>query len=133
MSVLVDLDLRLDSGDTSAALAAVWDVLDLVTELCDRITFDEGCDELQAMIAAQQCVEARDLLPLPTSGETVAPSTPAPGAAGLAPYAHLLGHVSETLTRLSAADLLAVDASSLRRAAELSAGAAAATARIREA
>ncbi|MDX2395257.1 hypothetical protein NJL88_35430 [Streptomyces sp. DK15] len=131
-SALVDLDSRLDSGDASAALAAVWDVLDLVAELCDRITFDEGCDELQAMIAAQKCVEARDFLPLPTSGEPVAPSTPAPGAAGLAPYAHLLERVSETLTRLSA-DSLDVDPTSLRRGAELSAGAAAATTRIREA
>ncbi|MEU9030922.1 hypothetical protein AB0D46_26090 [Streptomyces sp. NPDC048383] len=132
-SVLVELDSRLDSGEVSVALAAVWDALDLVAELCDRIAFDEGCDELQAMIAAQKCMEARDLLPLPTSGETATLSPAAPKPTGLAPYARLLERVSETLTHLSAGCPPDADPASLRRAAGLSAGAATATARIREA
>ncbi|MFE1416722.1 hypothetical protein ACFW6F_38895 [Streptomyces sp. NPDC058746] len=130
-SVLMELDARLDSLDTVAVRAAAWDVFDMATGLCDRITFDEDSDELQTMVAAQQCSEGRDRLPLPESGRPVAAQAPEPGAAGLVPYVRLLEHVGDALARLSAA---ADDetARSLTQVRELASGAAAALTRVWE-
>ncbi|MFD9410152.1 hypothetical protein ACFWBN_24515 [Streptomyces sp. NPDC059989] len=124
------LDSQLDSEDAAAVLAAAWDVLEMTTGLCDAIAFDEGSDELQAMVAAQKCSEGRDLLPLPTTGGPVTAPPPEPGAAGLVPYVRLLEHVGGALARLAAGRSEA-EAQGLGRAGELAAGAAAALAVVR--
>ncbi|MFC9295756.1 hypothetical protein ACFTWH_10900 [Streptomyces sp. NPDC057011] len=129
-TVINVLDAQLDSEDTAASLAAAWDVLGMTAELCDAITFDEHSDELQAMVAAQKCSEARDLLPLPTTGRPTTAPPPEPGAAGLVPYVRLLEHVGAALARL-AAGLSGAEAQALGRAGELAAGAAAALAVVR--
>ncbi|MFE9636612.1 hypothetical protein [Streptomyces sp. NPDC006463] len=67
----MELDAQLDSEDTAAVLSAVWDMFTVATKGADAITFEEGSDELQAMLAAQQCMAGRDLLPLPQSGTPV--------------------------------------------------------------
>lgn len=132
-SALMGLDARLDSEDAAAVLAAAWDVFGLAAELCDGITFEEGSDELQAMVAAQKCAAGQDLLPLPETGGPVAATPPGPGAAGLDPHVRLLEHVSDSLTRLSAATTTGAEARHpLRQAASLAAGAAAALAAVRE-
>lgn len=128
------LDSQLDAEDAAAVLAAAWDVFSLTTELCDAITFDEDSDELQAMVAAQQCSEGRDLLPLPSTGGPVTPPPPAPGAAGLAPYVRLLEHVREALARLTETGAEAgsdVQGLDLGRAGQLAADAAVALAAVR--
>ncbi|WP_328741251.1 hypothetical protein OHA91_39595 (plasmid) [Streptomyces erythrochromogenes] len=131
-SALMELDARLDSKNTVAVLAAAWDAFTLAAEVADAITFEEGSDELQAMAAAQQSMAGRDLLPLPQSGWAVEATAPAPGAAGLDRHVHLLEHVSGSLTRLSSAAVIDVEAArSLGRAAELAAGAALALSQVR--
>uniref|UniRef100_A0AAU2K102 Uncharacterized protein n=1 Tax=Streptomyces sp. NBC_00049 TaxID=2903617 RepID=A0AAU2K102_9ACTN len=100
-SALMELDAQLDSEDTVAVLAAVWDVFTVATEVADAITFEEGSDELQAMTAAQQCMAGRGLLPLPQSGRAVEVAAPAPGAAGLDPYVRLLEHAEQSLVRVA--------------------------------
>ncbi|MFD3809312.1 hypothetical protein ACFWTC_38630 [Streptomyces sp. NPDC058619] len=132
-SVLMGLDARLDSEEAAAVLAAAWDAFGVAAELCDGITFEESSDELQAMVAAQQCVAGQALLPLPETGGPVAAAPPGPGAAGLDPYVRLLEHVSGSLTRVSAAGAHGTEtAQALVRAAELAAGAAVALAAVRE-
>lgn len=131
-SALLRLEAQLDSEDAAAALAAAWDVFSMTTGLCDSITFDEDSDELQAMIAAQQCSEGRDRLPLPVSGQPVTAPPPEPGAAGLVPYVRLLEHVSDVMSRLSAAETTdAETAGALDKVKELASGAAAALAAVR--
>ncbi|MFD5489461.1 hypothetical protein ACFWIV_28805 [Streptomyces virginiae] len=131
-ATLLRLDTQLDSEDTAAVLAAAWDVLSMTTGLCDSITFDDDSDELQAMIAAQKCSEGRDRLPLPETGRPVTAPPPAPGPAGLAPYVRLLEHVSDSLTRLSAAETAAEGSlHALGQVKDLAAGAAVALAAVR--
>ena len=131
-SALLRLDTQLDSEDAAAVLAAAWDALSMTTGLCDSITFDEDSDELQAMIAAQKCSEGRDRLPLPETGRPVTAPPPEPGPAGLAPYVRLLEHVSDSLTRLSAAETADEGTSrALGQVRELASGAAVALAAVR--
>ncbi|MFJ4781272.1 hypothetical protein [Streptomyces sp. NPDC088762] len=134
MSALRELDSRLDSEDTAVVLAAVWDVFGVATELCDSITFEEGSDELQAMLAAQKCSAGRDLLPLPEVGAPVTAPPPGPGAAGLQPYVRLLEHAGESLHRiLSSADSVGEGAArALSEATALASGASVALTRVRE-
>ncbi|WP_330334400.1 hypothetical protein OHS33_34725 [Streptomyces sp. NBC_00536] len=119
--------------DTATALAAVWDVFGLTAELADGIAFDEGSDELQAILSAQKCEEGQRLLPLPETGPPVVAPPPEPGAAGLVPYGRLLEHVTGALTRLSAVG--AADEGSARallRIGELASDAARALSYVRE-
>ncbi|MFF4010628.1 hypothetical protein [Streptomyces sp. NPDC001717] len=132
MTTLTALDERLDSEETAVVLAAVWDVFGLTVELCDRIAFDEGVDEFQALLAGQKADAGRDLLPLPELGEPVtAPS--APGTTGLEPYVRMLTHAGESLERLLAtADSVGEGAERvLSEAVELARGAAVALTRVR--
>lgn len=133
-SALMELEAQLDSEDTVAVLSAVWDVFTVATEVADAITFEEGSDELQAMMAAQQCTAGRDLLPLPQSGRPVEVTVPAPGAAGLEPYVRLLEHAQRSLVRLAAtADSVGEGAErALSAATTLASRAAAALAAVRE-
>ncbi|MFZ3494682.1 hypothetical protein ACODT5_15900 [Streptomyces sp. 5.8] len=131
-SALSRLDEQLDSEDASAVLAAAWDVFDMITKLAHSITFDEGSDELQAMVVSQQCAEGRDRLPLPGTSLLVTAPPPEPGAAGLAPYVRLLEHVSAVLTRLSAGEVAdAASARALVEVGELASGAAVALSFVR--
>lgn len=131
-STLLELDRQLDSEDAAAVLAAAWDVFGMTTKLAHSITFDEGSDELQAMIASQQCSEGQDRLPLPETGRPVTAPPPGPGAAGLAPYVRLLEHVSASLTRLSAGDVAdEASARALVEVGELASGAAVALSFVR--
>lgn len=131
-SMLMGLDAKLDSEGAAAVLAAAWDAFGVAAELCDGITFEDGSDELQAMVAAQKCVAGQALLPLPETGGPVAAAPPGPGAAGLDPYVRLLERVSGSLTRVSAGAPGTETAQALVRAAELAAGAAVALAAVRE-
>ncbi|MEV8534707.1 hypothetical protein [Streptomyces sp. NPDC051211] len=133
-SALTDLGAQLDSEDAATVLAAVWDVLTLTAELADAITFEEGSDELQAMVVAQKCSQARDRLPLPARGEPVQATAPPPGAVGLEPYVHLLERARDSVVRLgTTADQVGEGAKgSLDEVASLAAGAAVALAAVRE-
>lgn len=133
-ATLMELDAQLDSEDTVAVLSAVWDVFTVATEVADAITFEEGSDELRAMIAAQQCMAGRDLLPLPQHGMPVEVTAPAPGAAGLDPYVRLLEHSQRSLARLAAtADRIGEGAErALSEATKMASAAAAALAAVRE-
>ncbi|MFD9374118.1 hypothetical protein ACFWBH_01040 [Streptomyces sp. NPDC059999] len=126
---LEQLEDRLGSEDAAMVLVTAWDAFRMTTEVCDRIAFDEGNDELQAMVAAQKCAEARDLLPLPETGRPVTLSPPGPGTDHLVPYVRLLEHVSGALSGLRGDE---AGLHVLARAAELASGAAAALARVRE-
>ncbi|MBT2478136.1 hypothetical protein [Streptomyces sp. ISL-94] len=134
MSALMELDARLDSEDTAVVLAAAWDVFGVTAELCDSITFEEGSDELQAMLAAQKCAAGRDLLPLPQTGTPVTAPPPGPGAAGLDPYVRLLEHTRQSLDRLlTTADSVGEGAAhALSEATALASGASVALTRVRE-
>ncbi|MEU9417397.1 hypothetical protein [Streptomyces sp. NPDC048272] len=126
---LEQLEDRLGSEDAAVVLATAWDAFRMTTEVCDRITFEEGSDELQAMVAAQKCAEARGLLPLPETGRPVTFLPPTPGTAGLVPYVRLLEHVGGALSGLRGDE---AGAHVLARAAELASGAAEALASVRE-
>lgn len=131
-SALLELDSQLDSEDAAAVLAAAWGVFGMTTKLAHSITFDEGSDELQAMIASQQCSEGQDRLPLPETGSPVTAPPPEPGAVGLAPYVRLLEHVSDALTRLSAGEVAdEASARALVEVGELASGAAVALSFVR--
>ncbi|MEU7554073.1 hypothetical protein AB0B01_17330 [Streptomyces sp. NPDC044571] len=131
-SALMGLSAQLDSDDTLTVLAAAWDVFTLAAQLSSAITFEEGSDELQAMIATQKCIEGRSRLPLPTTGEPVPAPDPAPGAAALTPYVQLLKHVGRSLTHLAAtAEGSEEGKHSLVLTSELAEGAAAALVAVR--
>ncbi|WP_159396461.1 hypothetical protein [Streptomyces sp. Sge12] len=134
MTALMELDVQLDAEDTDVVLAAVWEVFGVTAALCHRIAFDEGSDELQAMLAGQKCDAGRNLLPLPTVGTAVEQPPPAPGADGLEPFVRMLTHAGQSLERLLAtADSVDEGAErALREAGELAAGAAVALSRVRE-
>ncbi|MEU6298955.1 hypothetical protein [Streptomyces erythrochromogenes] len=83
-SALLRLDEQLESEAASLVLARAWDVFGIVAKLAHCITFDEGSDELQAMIVSQQCSEGRDRLPLPETSLLVTAAQPEPGGPGLA-------------------------------------------------
>ncbi|MEU5811538.1 hypothetical protein [Streptomyces sp. NPDC047718] len=130
---LMDLSAQLDSDDTLTVLSGAWDALTVATEVADAIAFDEGSDELQALLAAQQCMEGRDRLPLPTAGRPVSAERPGLWAASLTPYVHLLQHVDAALTRISeTADGTAEAQQSLLLTAQLAANAARALSFVRE-
>ncbi|MFJ6934760.1 hypothetical protein [Streptomyces sp. NPDC101132] len=135
MSVLVDLGAQLDSEDAAVVLAAAWEVFQVCGGVSDAVAFEEGSDELQALVAAQKCAAGRDLMPLPTTGGPVPVPSPGPGAGGLDPYVRLLAHVEQALVRLAAtADSVGEGAAQvLGEAASLASGAAAALAAVREA
>lgn len=133
-SALLELDSRLDSEDTAVVLAAVWDIFTVTAEVCHSITFEEGSDELQAMLASHNCATGRDLLPLPETGMPFTPVRPGPGAAGLEPYVRLLQHAGDSLDHLlTTADSVGEGAArALREAKGLATGASVALTRVRE-
>ncbi|MFE3560505.1 hypothetical protein ACFXKW_37495 [Streptomyces sp. NPDC059193] len=133
MSALIELDALLDAEETDVVFATVWEVFTAVAEVCHQIAFDEGSDELEAMLAGQKCGAARDRLPLPVTGEPVVLAPPDPGAQGLDPFVRLLRHAGEALERLLAtADSVSEDAErSLREAVALAGDASAALSQVR--
>ncbi|MGW5343413.1 hypothetical protein [Streptomyces sp. HUAS TT3] len=132
-AALTTLTTRLDTDDTLMVLAAAWDALTVAAETCDAVAFEEGSDELQAMLASTHCLDARARLPLPASGAPLSAPDPEPGPAGLAPYVRLLDHTAAALTRLAAtAEQGSEDAQhSLGIASELAASAATALSAVR--
>lgn len=99
--MLKPLDAALDSTDRPQIMAAAWEAFDVAERVADAVAFEEGSDELQALIAAQASAAGRDLLPLPESGQPIDVPSPSPGAEGLAPYVSLLHHAQAALERMS--------------------------------
>ncbi|WP_395575776.1 hypothetical protein [Streptomyces sp. BK79] len=101
--VLKPLDAALDATDRSEAMAAAWEAFAVAEQVADAVAFEEGGDELQALVAAQASAAGRSLLPLPGSGRPVdVVPRPSPGADGLAPYVELLRHVQAALEQVAA-------------------------------
>jgi hypothetical protein len=123
----------LAESDAYTVLAAAWDALDLAGRLADAIAWDEASDELQALIVAQECVTARDLLPVPETGVPLNLAEIEPGTAGLAPYIALLDRTHGALVRLASAGDGSTDMPSrLREAARHTSAARAALTTVRE-
>ncbi|MFD9831910.1 hypothetical protein [[Kitasatospora] papulosa] len=122
------LEEALESPDPSTALAGAWEALDLGERVADAVTWDGTGDELLALTAAQACLAARTLLPLPGSGRPhhLDASDIQPGHGGLAPYADLLDRAHRALAYLAEQDL------QLGEAAAHAATAARALAGVRE-
>ncbi len=99
---LKPLDSALDSTDRAQVMAAAWEAFAVAEQVADEVAFEEGGDELQAVIAAQASAAGRSLLPLPGAGRPVDVPPLSPGAEGLAPYVELLRHVQATLERAAA-------------------------------
>ncbi|MET7550234.1 hypothetical protein ABZS95_38360 [Streptomyces sp. NPDC005479] len=93
----------LSESDAHTVLSGAWDALDLAGRLADAIAWDEASDELQALIVAQECFTARDLLPAPETGDPLNLAEIEPGTAGLAPYIGLLDRTQGALVRLASA------------------------------
>ncbi|MDX2839280.1 hypothetical protein PV377_09845 [Streptomyces ipomoeae] len=91
----------MDSTDRSQAVAAAWEAFDVAAQVADTIAFEDGSDELQALIAAQASAEGRSLLPLPESGHPVDVPPLSPGAEGLTPLVSLLRRAQAALERMS--------------------------------
>ncbi|MFB7090778.1 hypothetical protein [Streptomyces sp. NPDC056296] len=100
--MLKPLGAALDSTDRAQVMAAAWEAFAVAEEVADAVAFEEGGDELQALIAAQASAAGRSLLPLPGSGHPVDVPPLSPGAKGLAPYVELLRHVQATLEHAAA-------------------------------
>ncbi|MFF6862378.1 hypothetical protein [Streptomyces ardesiacus] len=113
-----------DTGRVDVVLGAAWDALDVVGRLADTLTFDEGSDEMQAMLVGIKCADGRRLLPLPEHGRPLEPGAPGPGRAGLEPYGALLRHVDAALRRLASVPECATDAQQLALVADHAAAAA---------
>ncbi|MFD5299601.1 hypothetical protein ACFWJU_30915 [Streptomyces mutabilis] len=99
---LKPLDAALESTDRAQIMAAAWEAFAVAERVADDAAFEEGGDELQAMIAAQASAAGRSLLPLPGSGRPVDVPPLSPGAEGLAPYVELLRHVQAALEHAAA-------------------------------
>ncbi|MFE4632728.1 hypothetical protein ACFRJ1_05015 [Streptomyces sp. NPDC056773] len=102
-SPVLELDANLESEDAGVVLAAAWGIFGMITQLAEDITFDEGSDELQAMIVAQRCSEGLDRLPLPQAGRPVKAPPPEPGAAVTTPgemFDVAIGHLQEVARSL---------------------------------
>lgn len=99
---LEPLDAALDATDRVQVMAAAWEAFAVAEQVADEVAFEDGGDELQAVIAAQASAAGRSLLPLPGAGPPVDVPPLPPGAEGLAPYVELLRHVQATLERAAA-------------------------------
>lgn len=99
--MLKPLDAALDSTDRSQVVTAVWEAFDVAARVADTVAFEDGSDELQALIAAQASAAGRSLLPLPESGHPIGVPPLLPGAEGLAPYVSLLRHAQAALEHMS--------------------------------
>ncbi|WP_371798412.1 hypothetical protein OG963_04005 [Streptomyces sp. NBC_01707] len=123
----------LSESDAYTVLSGAWDALDLVGRLADAIAWDEASDELQALVVAQECFTARDLLPVPETGGPLNLAEIEPGTAGLAPYIGLLDRTHGALVRLaSAGDSSTGAQSSLSEAARHASAAREALTTVRE-
>ncbi len=82
MSVSTDqfdeLRRALGSPDPHSVLSAVWNILDLAAQVADQVAWTPGYDELHALVAAQSCMTARSLLPLPTGSPLAPPDGSSP-------------------------------------------------------
>ncbi|GAA5216832.1 hypothetical protein [Streptomyces thinghirensis] len=96
-NILKPLEDALASADRPQILAAAWEVFAAAERVADSVAFEEGSDEVQALIAAQASAAGRSLLPLPGSGHPVNVPPPPPGADSLTPYVKLLRHVQAAL------------------------------------
>ncbi|MFC7841860.1 hypothetical protein [Streptomyces sp. NPDC057382] len=123
----------MDSTDRSRVMVAAWETFDVAERVAGAVAFEEGSDELRALIAAQASAAGRDLLPLPETGQPIDVPSPSPGAEGLAPYVHLLQHAREALERTAAGPGLAEEGRAvMQEAADKAATAAEALLATRE-
>ncbi|MDG9723755.1 hypothetical protein [Streptomyces sp. DH41] len=123
---ITDLATALDADQGDAVLGAAWDAFDVVGRLADVLAFDEGSDEMQAMLVGIKCAGGRRLLPPPENGRPLQTPAASPVSAGLEPYGELLRHVGVALRRLASVPEYADDAEQLN----LTAGHAAAAANL---
>lgn len=114
---ITDLDTALDADQGDAVLSAAWDAFDVVGRLAAALAFDEGSDEIQAMLARIKCTEGRCLLSPPESGRPMETPVMRPGQAWLEPYGALLRHVDVALRRLASVPEWADDVEPLNVAA----------------
>ncbi|TNM25894.1 hypothetical protein [Streptomyces sedi] len=119
-AALDDLNRALASPRPEEMLAAAWEAFDVGLGLADAAAWEDGLDELQAVVAGQLCAEGRALLPLPVHGRPITP--PAPSAASAQRCATLLDDTSAALTALAdgcPTAELPLSGDVLRRAGEL--------------
>ncbi|MFD8799921.1 hypothetical protein [Streptomyces atroolivaceus] len=121
------LDAALGSADPATVLAGAWEALDLGGQVADAVTWDEAGDELCALMAAQECLAARSLLPLPDTGcpLVLEASDIEAGPGGLEPYVALLERTHRAIADLAEQDV------QLGEAAEHAAAAARSLAAVR--
>ncbi|MGC8923527.1 hypothetical protein AB7952_33430 [Streptomyces sp. PG2] len=123
--VLKPVAVALDSTSRSEVVAAAWEVFDVAERVADAIAFEDGSDELQALVAAQASAAGRSLLPLPESGRPLDVPPPTSGAEGLAPYVDLLRRAQAALERVAAGPGAEEDSRAVLRQAAGEAGTAA--------
>ncbi|MGW1674585.1 hypothetical protein [Streptomyces sp. NPDC002324] len=82
-------------------MAAAWEAFDVAVRVADAAAFEEGSDELQALLAAQVGAEGRNLLPLPERGQPIDVPPLSPGVDGFTPYVSLLRRAQTALERLA--------------------------------
>ncbi|MFI1392544.1 hypothetical protein [Streptomyces griseoaurantiacus] len=61
--VLEPVAVALDSTSRSEVVAAAWEALDVAERVADAITFEDGSDELQALVAAQASAAGSPVAP----------------------------------------------------------------------
>jgi hypothetical protein len=123
--VLKPVAVALDSTSRSEVVAAAWEAFDVAERVADAIAFEDGSDELQALVAAQASAAGRSLLPLPESGRPLDVPAPSPGTEGLAPYVDLLRRAQAALERVAAGPGAEEDSRAVLRQAAGEAGTAA--------
>ncbi|MFJ8863994.1 hypothetical protein ACIRD8_37065 [Streptomyces sp. NPDC102451] len=121
------LDAALGSADPATVLAGAWEALDLGGRVADAVTWDGAGDDLLALTAAQECLAARSLLPLPGTGRPISLEAGdiRTGPDGLEPYVTLLDRAHRALAGLAEQDV------QLGEAAEHAAAAARSLAAVR--
>ncbi|MDT0267648.1 hypothetical protein RM844_15275 [Streptomyces sp. DSM 44915] len=112
---LDDLSRALADPRPEVVLTACWQAFDVGLELAHAVAWQDGFDELQALVTTQLCAEGRSLLPLPRDGDPVTPPAASPATANRC--AELLDGVRAALTSLT--DSPELPAESLRQTAAL--------------
>lgn len=100
--VLKPVNVALGSTSRSAVVAAAWEAFDVAERVADAVAFEDGSEELQALVAAQASAAGRSLLPLPESGRPLDVPPLTPGAEGLVPFVNLLRRAQAALERVAA-------------------------------
>ncbi|MEU8526637.1 hypothetical protein AB0C77_13755 [Streptomyces sp. NPDC048629] len=98
--MMSDTRTMLASANPLEVLAAAWDAFDVAHRVASAVTWEDGADELQALVASQSCMDGRTLLPLPESGRPLETPDIAAGPEGLDPWVDLLHEVRDALVRL---------------------------------